>query len=325
MIVLHYHPLDGPLADRLRAALDPGIDLRVPGPGVNLDALAPLCDGVIAGRLSFDWLRAARNLRFQVVPYAGVPAQDRTQVAMLPAVTLYNSHFNADVTAEHAWALLLAAAKRLLPAHARLARGDWTPRYDGPLSARLAGARLLVLGHGAVGGRVAAIGRAFGMRVDAVTRHGQPAPGLERTGTTAALRALLAEADAIVCCLPDTPATAGLLNAAAFAAMKPGAVFVNVGRGACVDEGALHDALTGGRLGAAGLDTWWRYPTVPEERAACPPGRRDWAGVENVVLSPHRASHAEGREEARMDELAALLNAIARGAPPRPVDLAEGY
>ena len=141
MIVLHYHPLDGPLADRLRAALDPGIDLRVPGPGVNLDALAPLCDGVIAGRLSFDWLRAARNLRFQVVPYAGVPAQDRTQVAMLPAVTLYNSHFNADVTAEHAWALLLAAAKRLLPAHARLARGDWTPRYDGPLSARLAGAR----------------------------------------------------------------------------------------------------------------------------------------------------------------------------------------
>ena len=189
----------------------------------------------------------------------------------------------------------------------------------------MAGARLLVLGHGAVGGRVAAIGRAFGMRVDAVTRHGQPAPGLERTGTTAALRALLAEADAIVCCLPDTPATAGLLNAAAFAAMKPGAVFVNVGRGACVDEGALHDALTGGRLGAAGLDTWWRYPTVPEERAACPPGRRDWAGVENVVLSPHRASHAEGREEARMDALAALLNAIARGAPPRPVDLAEGY
>ena len=119
MIVLHYHPLDASLADRLRAALDPGIDLRVPGPGVNLDALAPLCDGVIAGRLSFDWLRAARNLRFQVVPYAGVPAQDRTQVAMLPAVTLYNSHFNADVTAEHAWALLLAAAKRLLPAHAK--------------------------------------------------------------------------------------------------------------------------------------------------------------------------------------------------------------
>lgn len=327
MLVLHYHPLDAALAQGLRSALDASIDLRVAnGAGAALD-LAPHCDGVIGGRLPADWLTAALRLRFQLIPYAGIPAQDRQQLARHPGVTLYNSHYNADVTAEHAWALLLAAVKRVLPAHLRLAEGDWTPRYRGPLSLRLGGSRLLVLGYGAVGSRVAAIGHAFGMRVDAVRRRGTSTaiPAIERMGTPKDLPALLPAADVLVCCLPDTPATTGLLDAAALAAMKPGAVLVNVGRGICVDEDALHAALTSGRLGAAALDTWWRYPSDPEARRCSSPGHRDWSHFDNVVLSPHRASHAEGREEVRMEDIARILNAIGRGTPPRAVDLELGY
>jgi len=327
MDVLHYHPLEADLARRLREGLAPGIALHLPpkGDAGAALALAARCAGVIGGRLPVAWLDAAVQLRFQLIPYAGVPAQDRAQLAGRPEVTLYNSHFNAAATAEHAWALLLAAAKRLLPAHARLACGDWTPRYEGSPSLGLADSRLLVLGHGAVGRRVAAYGRAFAMRVDAVSRRGGAAPGIENLGTPSDLPALLPAADAVVCCLPDTPGTVGLLDTAAFAAMKPGAILVNVGRGTSVDEDALHDALAGGRLGAAALDAWWRYPATAAERAACPPSRHDLGRFENVVLSPHRASHCEGREEARMDDLARILNAIAGGEAPRPVDLAEGY
>ncbi len=327
MDVLYLGELPPARAERLRAALPPELRLHLLA-REQLDqalALAPQLDGIVAGQIPPALLAAATGLRFQLIPWAGVPRQDRLQLAARSEVALYCSHFNAGPTAEHAWALLLAAAKRLLPMSERLARGDWCPRYEGPWSARLEGGELLLLGYGAIGRRLAAYGRAFGMRVSAVRRSPGAARELDRLGTLADLPALLPAADAIICSLPDTEACTGVLGAAEFALMKPGALLVNVGRGPAIDEAAFYAALDQGPLGAAGIDTWWRYPESPSAAGATQPGAIDPSGRENLVLSPHRASHVQGREEARLDAVAALLRNIARGSPPRAVDREHWY
>jgi len=327
MNVLYLDELAPAQQERLRAALPGDLRLHILPRAALAEALAlaPALEGIVGGQLPPALLAAATRLRFQLIPWAGVPRQDRAQLATRPEVTLYCSHFNAAPTAEHAWALLLAAAKRLLPMSERLARGDWRPRYEGPASATLAGGRLLLLGYGAIGRHLAAYGRAFGMQVSAVRRRPGAAPELERLGTLAELPALLPAADAIICCLPDTEACTGVLGAAEFALMKPGALLVNVGRGSAIDEAAFYAALDHGPLGAAGIDTWWRYPRDLAAAAATRPGTIDPAGRENLVLSPHRASHVAGREEARLDAVAALLGNIARGTAPRPVDREHWY
>ncbi len=327
MEVLYLGELAPTHQERLRAALPGDLRLHVlPREAVaEALALAPALEGIVGGQLPPALLAAATQLRFQLIPWAGVPQQDRAQLAARPDVTLYCSHFNAAPTAEHAWALLLAAAKRLLPLSERLARGDWRPRYEGPASAQLAGGQLLLLGYGAIGYRLAGYGRAFGMRVSAVKRTPGSAPELDRLGTLADLPALLPVADAIICSLPDTEACTGVLGAAEFGLMKAGALLVNVGRGPAIDEAAFYAALDHGPLGAAGIDTWWRYPRDLAAAAATRPGVIDPAGRENLVLSPHRASHVESREEDRLDAVAGLLGDIARGAPPRAVDREHWY
>jgi len=311
----------------LRGALPAGLTLHVCPRERLADALAlaPRLDGIVGGQLPPELLAAATRLRFQLIPWAGVPRQDRAQLAGRPELALYCSHFNAGPTAEHAWALLLAAAKRLLPMSERLARGDWGPRFAEPSSVQLEGKALLLLGYGAIGRRLAAYGRAFGMRVSAVKRRPGAAPELDRLGTLADLPALLPLADALICSLPDTESCTGVLGAAEFALMKPGSLLVNVGRGSALDEAAFYTALDHGPLGAAGIDTWWRYPESANDPAPTLPGRIDPAGRANLVLSPHRASHVTGREEARTAAVAALLADIARGAPPPAVDREHWY
>jgi len=153
----------------------------------------------------------------------------------------------------------------------------------------------------------------------------EAAGGAHTVGAWADLPRLLPEADAVILSLPGTERTRGLFGRAEFAAMKPGAVFVNVGRGETVDEDAFADALRTGRLGAAGVDTWWRYPESRAAAAATPPSRHDLSSFENLVMSPHRASHVDGREDDRLAALAALLRALAAGRPPAPVDREAGY
>ena len=102
--------------------------------------------------------------------------------------------------------------------------------------------------------------------------------------------------------------------------MKQGVILVNVGRGSALDEGALFEALQGGRVGAAGIDTWWVYPSGPDAVKRTPPARHLFGELDNVVLSPHRASHVGGREGARMESIAEVLRSILEGRPVNRVD-----
>ena len=265
------------------------------------------------------------SLTHVIVPWAGFPPGLREALMQRPHLKAHNAHYNAPFVAQHALALLLAAAHRLVPIDAALRRGDWGDRERPERSRHLAGGEALLLGFGAIGRHLAPMLRGLGMRVTALRRR----PGREEDGVRligpAELPAALSRADALLVSLPATPATVGLLDREAVARMRPGALVVNVGRGTVIDEDALYEALASGRLAGAGLDVWWRYPEGAEAQGATPPAAHPFWELPNVVLSPHRADAADASERARVADVSATLWAIAEGRERSRVDVEAGY
>ena len=111
--------------------------------------------------------------------------------------------------------------------------------------------------------------------------------------------------------------------------MKSGpkdSIIVNVGRAALIDEEALYNALKERTIFAAGLDVWYNYPSNVKARQSTPASRFPYHELTNVVMSPHRAGHTSDKEILRMEHLAELLLAAARGEPlPNRVNLEAGY
>ena len=173
---------------------------------------------------------------------------------------------------------LLAFTKDL----ARLLDDKAQRRWAHYPTAELRGKTVLVVGLGSIGAEVGRRARAFGMTVIGVNRSGaRPAGAYDRIAKVDDLRQLLPLADAVVLSLPSTPETRGLIGAEAIGAMKQGAIFVNVGRGAVVDEPALVAALQQGRLCGAALDVFATEP-LPADSPL-------W-GLPNVLISPHTAA-----------------------------------
>jgi phosphoglycerate dehydrogenase-like enzyme len=226
-------------------------------------------------------VRTAPGLRFVQAMFAGAGQQlaaaglEREELERIQWASSAGIH--ATPLAE--WSLLgiLALTKRLPRALAdqRAHRWDHYPNDELP------GKALLVVGLGAIGREVARLGEAFGMRVSSVRR---------REGD---LDELLPGADVVVITLPLTEETRGLVSRERIAAMKDGAIVVNVGRGGVVDEDALVDALRSGKLGGAALDVFATEPLPPESPL--------W-DLENVIVSPHTAA-LSFRENERVVEL----------------------
>lgn len=208
-----------------------------------------------------------------------------------------------ETTADLAFALLLAAARRVAEGDRFVRAGLWTPNRvwepDMLLGRDVHGATLGLVGLGAIGQAMARRAHGFGMRVLAWSRTRRDVPGVEFVS----LETLLAAADFVSVHVALTAETRGLVGGAALAQMKPGAVLVNTARGGIVDEDALAAALRSGRIAAAGLDVFAREPLD----AASP-----LRALPNVVLTPHIGSASEATR-ARMVELAVknLLAALA--------------
>jgi phosphoglycerate dehydrogenase-like enzyme len=281
---------------------------------------------LVAGRPARDDLTTSPNLHTLVIPFAGLPTATRELMRDFPDIAIHNLHHNAPPTAEMAVALLLAAAKQLVPVDRAFRRHDWRPRYEPVPSRLLAGKTALILGYGAVGTRVGTVCRALGMTVLGVRRR---ADGTQRNVyPVTVLHDLLPRADVLIVALPGTAHTAGLIGADELACLPDGALLVNVGRGDVVDQGALYAALRDGTLFGAGLDVWYTYPPDVEARAHTPPAAVPFHELDNVVLSPHRGGGGgmPAVERLRMTALADLLNRAVRGEPlPHRVDLAAGY
>lgn len=173
-----------------------------------------------------------------------------------------------NATAEHTIGLVLALLRRICEGDRALRRRDpWEWGPDFMVGEGLEGKRLLVVGPGRIGRRVAELARALGAQADFAGRGDD-------------LHALLPAADVVSVHCPLTPETRHLIDAAALAAMKPTAILVNTARGAVVDEAALVAALREGSVAGAALDVFEHEPAVSEELLT----------LENVVVTPHIAS-----------------------------------
>ncbi len=171
----------------------------------------------------------------------------------------------------------------------RLRRDKAEKRWREAHTETLRGKTLCVVGMGSIGRAVAVRARPFGMRVAGVKRTVREDDAAREDAdelyATRDLHAALRGADYVVVTLPNTPETYRLVDAAAICAMKPGAYFVNVGRGKVVDEGALVEALESGHLAGAALDVFEEEP-LPE-------GSPLW-DLENVLVSPHSTDNVPG-------------------------------
>ena len=316
------HEPDAAARAALAGALDPSVEVtfgELPSPA-RFEVL-------VAGVPDEALLDASPDLRAVVIPWAGLPVSTRERLMARAGLDVYNLHHNAPAAAEFAIALLLAAAKHLVPVDRALRAGDWSARYAPLASLALAGRRAVVLGHGEIGRRVAHTCAALGMLVTATRRgSGGPREGGVVCMEDVDLARLVDGAAALIVTLPLTDATRGLVDARVLGALASDAVVVNVGRGVIIDEHALHDALRAGRLGGAGLDVWYRYPENDRDVTGVAPSALPFHELDNVVMSPHRASAVGSGEPLRMLALAESLNALAAGGPvPHRVDVEAGY
>lgn len=201
----------------------------------------------------------------------------------------------AETTADVAWMLILAAARRALDGVRYIARGEW--RTWNPLALLgmdVYGATLGIVGLGAIGAAVARRAQGFNMRVLYTGPRAKTETAAQVGATFVDFPTLLRESDIISIHCPLTPQTRLLFNAEAFTAMKPGALLINTARGGVVDQEALLAAVRSGQLGGAGLDVTSPEPLPPDHPLL---------HQERVIVVPHIGS-ASVRTRTRMAALA---------------------
>jgi gluconate 2-dehydrogenase len=222
-----------------------------------------------------------------------------------------------ETTADFAFALMMAAARRVSESEHYLRRGDWKEwRVDLFAGADVHGATLGILGMGRIGQAIARRGAlGFGMPVIYHNRS-RLAPELEAPlgARWVEKEQLLREADHLVLVLPYTPESHHAIGAAELSLMKRSATLTNIARGGIVDDVALARALAGGQLAAAGLDVFEGEPQV----------HPDLLALSNVVLTPHIASASVPTRRA-MCNLAVdnLIAALTGGVPPTALNERE--
>ncbi|WP_328632280.1 2-hydroxyacid dehydrogenase [Streptomyces sp. NBC_00356] len=284
-----------------------------------LAAAAATADVLVCSAADRELLAGMERLRLLHVTGAGY---DKIPLdALRPGVRVANTFHHGRSIAEHVVMVAMMLLRDVARGERDMRAGVWRNAVVDPSYAFggvLAGRTLGVLGMGEIGGEVARLAGALGMRVRTVRRDpGAPPPAgvdLEWVGGQDRLHEMLGACDVVVVTVPLSEETRGLVDAAALAAMKPSAVLVNVARGAVVDEKALHTALSDGTIAGAGLDVWWRNPREP---AAPPPSHLDFTGFDNVVLTPHQSGHTEETFRGRAEDIRANVEALAEGRPLR--------
>ncbi len=295
------------LADAF-AARGTGIAHRSAVDADGLAAMAPEIDVlVVSGLWRNPLLDAAPRLRFVQSVSAGTDQYDKALFRERGVRLASAQGVNEKAVAEHAMALILALSRQLHHARDNQNRAFWRPMI-GDRTIRedeLGGKTLVVVGFGRIGQRLGRLAKAFDMRVIGLRRDASAVPGAaDEVWPTARLHEALAVADAVALTCPLTAETENLMDAAAFAALKPGALLVNAARGKVVDDAALLAALAVGRVSGAGLDVFREEPL--------PAGSPFWTQP-NVLVTPHTAGETRRYEDNVVDILLENLDRLWRG------------
>lgn len=260
--------------------------------------------------LTADLLQKAKKLKYIGLFATGYNNIDVAYCAA-HGITVCNAPgYSTEAVAQHTFALMLAILNRVGEYNQTVKEGDWIKSrtfsyFPFPLY-ELAGKTLGIVGYGAIGKRVAAIGKAFGMRVLVHNRSRI----CDDTVTETELTALMQESDVVTLHCPLNEGNAGMMDTAAFALMKPGAVFINTARGGLVEEQALRAALESGHLLGAGIDVLQKEPMTPD----CP-----LLDAPNCYLTPHIAWAGLETRERLMQVVEENIRAFLAGTPQNTV------
>ncbi|WP_438297017.1 2-hydroxyacid dehydrogenase [Sporosarcina sp. FA15] len=216
-----------------------------------------------------------------------------------------------ETTADLAFALLLATARKLISAENEIRKGNWTSwapmRFTGM---DVGGATLGIIGMGRIGEAVARRAKGFDMQVLYHNRNRKPDAEAEYGLEFRELDTLLKEADFVIILAPFTPETAGMIGARELDLMKNTGVLINVARGGIVDEAALYDALKNGAIWAAGLDVFEKEPIPLDHPLLTLP---------NVTVLPHIGSASIKTRLAMMNLNAQAITDVLEGRKPKGI------
>ncbi len=238
-------------------------------------------------------LDTAKDLKLIQVPWTGMDTFDFSALQGC-TVPVCNTHSNADSVAELGVALLLDLLKKTAYHDRKMRIGNWN-REQKPLNLKskmLNKQTVCVLGFGNIGSRIGELIKGFGSTVIAVDDHAKAGEIADQVVGREKIDEALKIADVVICTLPLTDSTRGMIDTEKFGLMKDGVVFVNMSRAAVVDEDAAWDALRNGKLGGFGSDVWWNAPKRGESESY-PSTRHEFWKLDNVIMSPHRAGFVE--------------------------------
>lgn len=245
----------------------------------------------------------AARLRWVHYWGAGVDGLPLAELARRDIILTNSSGVHALPISETVLGLMLALTRKLDTYVRQQSTRTW---HHAGLNLEMHGKTVAILGVGAIGGEVARLAQAFAMTTLGVRKSAAAHPHIDRMVGLESLATVLPAADYVVNTLPLTAATRHIIGNAAFAAMKPTAFYINIGRGATTQPDALVDALQNGRIAGAGLDVFDPEPL--------PSNHPLWA-LENVIITPHSSGSTGRYEERAVDIFASNLRLYVAGKP----------
>jgi D-2-hydroxyacid dehydrogenase (NADP+) len=243
----------------------------------EIDALLTKADVIFGFVPPGDITRRAPNLKWFQATSAGVDRHRDTEIWKSDIIITGVSGIHATPIGEFVMGLMLMFAKNTARGFKMMQAKQWDRYASGTLRGKTVG----IVGLGHIGGEVARLAKAFGMKVIGTRRSATKAGKARNVDLllpTAQMKDMLKQSDYVAVCCPLTPETTHIINETALKAMKPTAIVINIGRGPLVDEGALIKALIEKRIGGAGLDV--------TEKEPLPSSSPLW-DLDNVILSPH--------------------------------------
>jgi phosphoglycerate dehydrogenase-like enzyme len=313
------NPTDPQLA--MLQELPPETSLAVGNSAEAFERMAPGADVILnwgGGRqLLREIFAMSPNVRWVHSKAAGLDNLLFPELIESPVPLTNGSGVFSQSLGEFALAAVLYFAKDFRRMVRNQMAGNWEPFDVVEVTGQTAG----IVGYGDIGRAAATRLRAMGLRILAVRRQGPSLynvdPLVDQIYGPDRRLEMIARCDYLVVAAPLTPDTKGLIGEAEFAAMKPNAVVINVGRGPVIDEAAMVRALTEGRIKGAGLDVFEKEP-LPEGHP--------FYGLENVLLSPHCADHTADWQEQAMRFFLEQFERFRTGEPLRNVvNKKQGY
>lgn len=280
------------------------------------DDLLSTVDIVICGGRKFGegFFEKAKSLKLIQVPWIGVNGFEFDELKK-HNVLLANSKWNPLLVAEFTMSLVLAGLKQQVRADRVFREGRWESRlYNSTL---LSNSNVLLIGYGDIGTHMARLLQPFNCNIVALKNRPSNATDEQRSYVSKIVswdlyNKVIKNMDVVIISLPLTDNTEGILSRDRLFKLKKGAYLVNIGRGGTVDEKALYEILDTNHLSGAAIDVWFRYNRQGEEEPFYP-SQYPFHRLDNVIMSPHRASTILDAPNNVWDDLECNINSIEIG------------